>query len=315
MFYQRSKYAMSTVGILSAVVLAAVSGLATARGNIYVANYLSGTSGSIGEYTNSGATINASLISGLNNPDMVAVSGQNLFVGVYADGSSGSGYISEYSTSGALENSSLISNLSGPVGIAISGSDLFVANYTAGTIGEYTTSGTTVNADLISGLSQPEMIAISGNDLFVANRSGGTVGEYTTSGQTVNASLISNLSDPYALAVSGSDLYVSGVGTPYKIGEYTTSGSTVDASLINLGSTTPSLDFAILGSNIYATDYANPNGGISEYTTSGSTVNASLVTGLGEPVGIAVTPEPASLAIMGLAGSAALLVGRRRRLI
>ena len=36
--------------------------------------------GTIGEYTTSGATVNASLITGLNDPDGIAVSGGNLFV-------------------------------------------------------------------------------------------------------------------------------------------------------------------------------------------------------------------------------------------
>ena len=36
----------------------------------------------IGEYTTSGATVNASLISGLNNPQGIAVSGSDLFVAI-----------------------------------------------------------------------------------------------------------------------------------------------------------------------------------------------------------------------------------------
>ena len=51
---------------------------ATARGqDIYVTNYRHST---IGEYTTSGAIVNASLVSGLNYPEGIAVSGSNLFV-------------------------------------------------------------------------------------------------------------------------------------------------------------------------------------------------------------------------------------------
>ena len=39
--------------------------------------------GTIGEYTTSGATVNASLVSGLNYPYGIAVSGSNLFVTNY----------------------------------------------------------------------------------------------------------------------------------------------------------------------------------------------------------------------------------------
>ena len=42
----------------------------TVSGQIYVANYGSGT---IGEYTTAGATVNASLVSGLNEPEYLDV--------------------------------------------------------------------------------------------------------------------------------------------------------------------------------------------------------------------------------------------------
>jgi hypothetical protein len=52
--------------------------------------------GTIGEYTTSGATVNASLVSGLSNPIGIAVSGPDLFVA-----NSAAGAIGEYTTSGA----------------------------------------------------------------------------------------------------------------------------------------------------------------------------------------------------------------------
>ena len=94
---------------------------ATASGqDIYVTNANTGT---IGEYTTSGAVVNASLVSGLNDPNGLAVSGSNLFVA-----NSGNGTIGEYTTSGATVNASLVSGLNDPSGIAVSGSDLFVTN-------------------------------------------------------------------------------------------------------------------------------------------------------------------------------------------
>jgi DNA-binding beta-propeller fold protein YncE len=109
----------------------------------------------VGEYTTSGATINASLIMGLSSPRGVAVSGSDLFVT-----NSFTGTIGEYTTSGSTVNASLITGLHGPVGIAVSGSNLFVANDSGGTIDEYTTSGGTVNASLITGLSGPIGLAL-----------------------------------------------------------------------------------------------------------------------------------------------------------
>jgi DNA-binding beta-propeller fold protein YncE len=103
-----------------------------ARGDqIFVSNNSSGT---IGEYTTAGETVNAALISGLSSPNGIAVSGSDLFV---ANG----GVIGKYTTAGATVNRALISGLRGPFAIAVSGSDLFVTNVDNGTIGAYTPRG------------------------------------------------------------------------------------------------------------------------------------------------------------------------------
>jgi len=61
-------------------------------GNLFVVNAASGT---VGEYTSSGGVVNASLISGLNNPSFITSSGSNLFVTFPSLGTVG-----EYTTSG-----------------------------------------------------------------------------------------------------------------------------------------------------------------------------------------------------------------------
>jgi len=79
---------------------------------LFVADAASGT---IGEYTTSGATLNASLITGLTYPVGIAVSGSTLFV--TSGGSSGT--IGEYTTSGGTVNAALITGLDGSDGIAV----------------------------------------------------------------------------------------------------------------------------------------------------------------------------------------------------
>ena len=104
-----------------------------ARGDIiYVTNYNGGT---VGEYTDTGVTVNSSLISGLINPTGIAISGSDLFVANYNGGTFLNGTIGEYDTSGATVNPSLISGLSGPQGLTVSGSNLFVTNRSTGFIG------------------------------------------------------------------------------------------------------------------------------------------------------------------------------------
>jgi len=168
--------------------------------------FITDANGTVGEYTTSGAAVNASLITGLNGPNTIVLSGSDLFV------LNGGGTVGEYTTSGAAVNASLITGLNNsPNSMATSGNNLFVANSVSGTIGEYTTSGAAVNASFITGLNNPTALAVFGSDLFVANSGTGTVGEYTTSGAAVNASLITGLSglDLTSMAVSGSELFVN----------------------------------------------------------------------------------------------------------
>jgi hypothetical protein len=86
------------------------AGIAVSGSDLFVTNSQTNT---IGEYTTSGTTVNASLVSGLNFPAGIAVSGSDLFVTNHGGGS-----IGEYTTSGATVNASLVSGLDFPIGIA-----------------------------------------------------------------------------------------------------------------------------------------------------------------------------------------------------
>jgi len=61
--------------VLSAGLIAGIP--AAGQSVLFVTNFDSGT---IGECTTSGAVVNASLVTGLNRPTGIAVSGSNLFV-------------------------------------------------------------------------------------------------------------------------------------------------------------------------------------------------------------------------------------------
>ena len=102
----------------------------TCAQRIFVTNFLSGT---VGEYdAATGAPINTALVSGLDSPWGLALSGNKLFV------VNESGTVGEYTTSGAVINASLISGLAvPPFGIAVSGGKLFVTDGATGTIGMY----------------------------------------------------------------------------------------------------------------------------------------------------------------------------------
>src|SRR5579862_3476933 len=137
--------------------LAGVSLLAmpeTARAQIFVTNESTNT---IGEYNLDGSTINTSLVTGLNYPLGIVVSGSDIFE--VNNTNSTDGTVGEYTTSGSTVNASLVSGFQFPNSIAVSGSDIFVVNNGLNTIGKYTTSGSTVNASLVTGLNWPIGIA------------------------------------------------------------------------------------------------------------------------------------------------------------
>ena len=67
-----------------------------AQGTIFETNLGDNT---VGAYTTTGTTLNAALISGLNVPTGIAVSGSDLFVANFNTGT-----IGEYTTSGAPVN-------------------------------------------------------------------------------------------------------------------------------------------------------------------------------------------------------------------
>jgi hypothetical protein len=107
-------------------------GIAVSGSDLFVGNQTG-----VGEYTTSGAVVNASLISGLTLTGGIAISGSALFV------VTGGGGVSEYTlgaTPGTITSSNpLMSGLDNASGVAVYGSDLYVTSLDK--IGEYDMSG------------------------------------------------------------------------------------------------------------------------------------------------------------------------------
>src|SRR5580704_9675308 len=112
---------MKMTNIILGIALALTYGLAVTlkAQDLYVSIINFGHPDVVGEYGLDGSTVNASLISGLDSPNGIAISGDDLFVA-----NAGSGTIGEYTLSGATVNASLITGLDDPTGIAISGTNL-----------------------------------------------------------------------------------------------------------------------------------------------------------------------------------------------
>jgi uncharacterized repeat protein (TIGR01451 family) len=231
-----------------------------------------------------GQAVNASLVTGLDKPEGIAVSGDDLFVA-----NEGNGTIGEYTLAGTPIKPELITGLASSFGIAVSGDDLFVANYKSGMIGEYNTSGGVINATLVTGLIAPSQIAVSGDDLFIADEGNGTIDRYTiTSGQAVNSTtLVSGLQGAWAVAVSGSDLFVVDERAN-TISEYNaTSGQLLNPNFIT--ELNGPVGIAVSGNDLFVAN--SGSGTISEFTTAGTSVNTALVTGLVGPADVVVAGQ------------------------
>ena len=107
--------------------------------------------GTIGAYTTSGAVVNASLVSGLQAPVGIAVSGSNIYVTDYANGTIGA-----YTTSGAVVNANLVSGLSYPYFLSLED----VTDIVTGTSVDLNSIGVTANPVLSGGT----LVLLSGDN-------------------------------------------------------------------------------------------------------------------------------------------------------
>jgi len=122
--------------------------------DLFVANDGNNT---VGEYdATTGATINASFITGLNFPIGLALSGNILFVG------NSGGTVGEYNaTTGAAINASFVTGVNANY-LALLGNNLFESNYGPGTVGEYNaTTGATISTSFITVTGDAAGLALS----------------------------------------------------------------------------------------------------------------------------------------------------------
>jgi hypothetical protein len=169
-------------------------GLAASGSYLYVASFGGNKVGKFNADT--GAVVDANLITGLGGPWAIAIDGSTLYVSLF-----NSGKVGKYMTDGTVVNASFIT-VSSPAGIGVWGSYLFVM--TANDIRKYNkTDGSLVDANFLTGLSSPTNLAISGDYLYVTCQGENAVRKYSLpSGTEVGNPLISaGLNAPFSIAV------------------------------------------------------------------------------------------------------------------
>lgn len=260
------------------------------RGQIFVTNYNDNT---VGKYDiTTGSVINTSFITGLTNPQGLAVSGNNLFVA-----NNNIGRIGKYNAdTGVAFNSSFIGGLSTVMALTVSDGNLFVSSSSA--VKRYDLNSGALLASGGSGISSVWGLTVSSGSLFatiddkVVKFDAGTL-------NTTNASFIAGLTQATGVAAIDGVLYVANSGTN-TIGKYDAiTGATLNSSFITGGALSQPASLSISGGNLFVVNQSSHSLAVYDLAT-GATVNASFVTGLTQPTGMTVSaiPEPSTYAAM-----------------
>lgn len=296
------------------------------QGYLYVG---SDATGVISQYTASGTVIaNPWKSLGTDNaPDGIMIAGNNVYVADAAQGT-----ISVYDASGNVIHSNfyplpansspgnMLTFFNGTTSVLLvagafdgAGNDNWVNEYNLST-------GALIKSNFLPGTNAPFGLVISPDGhILVSNEitaAGGTgfVSEYTSTGVLVKANFATLTANglAFGMAVSGNNLLVADLGNDLVSQFNVITGAQINLNYI-VGPAPESI--AILGTNLYTTD--GNNGNIEEYNVSGATaveITGNLIGTNSFPYdGIAVIPEPASAAFLGLAIPALLGAVRLRR--
>jgi WD40 repeat protein len=258
-----------------------------ASAQIYVSQF---TPGVVGEYDEkTGEVINASFITGLTGPNEIILKGDDLLIAEVG------GVVGKYNakTGAAISQSFITGTNFVPVGLAVSGEDLFVASAGDGTVGKYNVNtGKAIKLGLITGLPTGPGgdvvfgLGVLGADLFVTNTSANAVVKFNArTGKAIGTPL--DLAEPYGIAFHAGKIFVCSTSSD-AIAEYTDTGKLVNANFIT-GLEVPFL-ITILGDTLFVTEAGL--GAVGTYNVkTGAVINLGFVSGLNDPVGIAVKAQ------------------------
>lgn len=293
------KLSMKTIILF---ILFSLSALVVRADNLYVSEV--GAS-RIGEYSTSGATINANLIPGLPSPEDIKVDAAgNLLVTCAGEGSVEPSSIGLYTTSGVAINRAL-TTLTANSG---DGFDFYQAADLVGTTlativqnsasaPSFVLSGTnlvsTNNSFLSTYSKYSESIVSDGSYFYVNDQLFGHIQKFNLSGGSVNSDLVTmpttNTGTMLSImTIDGTNLYVSFYNFGY-IAKYSTSGRVISTNLIS-GLQGPAGVAADGQGHLFVANRSS--GTVGEYTTDGAVINASLITNLNQPWAIAVEIAP-----------------------
>lgn len=271
---------------------------------LLVANGGSGA-GRVGSYdSDTGVAENASLISSLNNPYDVAASADRIYVAILSGKEVG-----VYDLAGTQLDT--ISIADRPISLALWNNNLYVGSLDNTRVDLYNaTTGALIQAGFVTGLgATARNLAVNENgDLYVA--ANGKVGIYNgTTGAAINSSFIT-LSGVLAMTLSGNNLYLSDFTTGNSVRLYDATTGMINGGFTTITNVT-SIGLAVDENSLFVNNTLD--GKVREYNaTTGALINGNFITGLTANYGLAIVPEPSTLAMLGLGLFAVLFLARRR---
>jgi len=256
-----------------------------ATGNLYVADGIQLT---VRQYDNAGTLLDATFITGLNEPVSIAFdSAGKLYV---LDNNLNT--VRQYNSAGGLLDAFFITGLSDPTSIAFdSNGFLYVADAGFDTVRLYDSAGDLLNANFITGLLSPSSIAFdSAGKLYVLDSFGtsagfDTVRKYSNAGDLLDASFITGLTSARSIAFdSNGELYVADSG---KVEQYDSTGTLLEADFAPGTTGITSIAFDSNGL-LYVVDFPFLSSNkVRQYDSTGGLLDATFITGLSFPLSIA----------------------------
>lgn len=242
----------------------------------------------IGEANLDGSGVNQSFITGANTdlPYGVAIDGQHIYWS-----NSAANTIGRANLDGTGVNQTFIPGADAPHGVAVDSQHVYWTSYgenAIGAIGAANLEGTDVNPTFITGLSSPYGLAVYGQRIYWTSLTGGTIGTANLDGTGVNPTFITGLAHPNGVAVdaqpspASQQIYWSDFDVGIGVASLDGLGVIQDYFLVDGAVHDVAVDQGV----VYFTWEKGNGGGI------GTDRDANFVTGLGFPLGIAVTYVP-----------------------
>jgi hypothetical protein len=268
----------------------------------------------IGRATLDGSAADGSFITGERHPCGLAVDSAHIYWanlnGSTSGGLTPGATIGRANIDGSGADQNFIAGPYYPCGVAVDSAHVYWANtgiegiigeQTGTTIGRANLDGTAVDQNFIGKANGPCGVAVDSAHVYWANRIGDTIGRANLDGSGIEADFIRGADGPCGVAVDSGHVYWTNTGydrtvTPVysgtTIGRANLDGSAPDQSFIT-GTGTGPLGVAVDSAHVYWASFFSFT--IGRANLDGSASDPSVIAGGGNPAGVAVNADPASL--------------------